>query len=388
MVTTTVALDKRVKKISDILTEYSKGNFSKKVTPSKKFDEIDAIMFSLNMLGEEMYTTTISKNHFNQIYNSVKEMIFELDKNGTIINYNNIINTKLEYKPGELLGKNIYQVLKNINAFDKPLAKLSLKTLSKQASFYFKLQPKIKKELFCLCQVIPFSDKNNSKIKFILTAKNISAEKQIEQNAMAEVIRLQEFERTRLAKELHDGIGQQLSAIKLYLGSISNLNKDAAYRNILDNCSSLVGNINQEIRGICFDLMPRTLADAGLILATQELARQINVTNTTTIKITVLNNQLKFTKEQELALYRVIQEFINNSIKHSKCRVIKIEFTKKTKRLYIKLADNGIGFDLNSEKIKKKGLGIFSMNNRISAINGDMQLTSQTNKGTQLQILL
>ncbi len=388
MATTTIALDRRVKKISDILTEYSKGNFSRKIKPSRNFDEIDAIMFSLNMLGEEMYATTISKNYFNQIYNSVKEMIFELDKNGIIINYNSAVSNKLGYEPKELLKKNINQVLKNINAFDKPLAKLSLKVLSKQASFYFKLQPKKKMELFCLCQVIPLKDKNKSSIKFILTAKNISAEKQIEQTAMAEVIRLQEFERTRLAKELHDGIGQQLSAIKLYLGSISNLNKDASHRNILDNCSSLVGDINQEIRDICFDLMPRTLADAGLVLATQELARQINITKTTNIKIVESIEKIHFTKEQELAVYRVIQEFINNSIKHSKCSKITINFSKKYKRSYIQLIDNGIGFDLNNEKIKKKGVGIFSMNNRISAINGDMQLTSQINKGTQLQILL
>jgi PAS domain S-box-containing protein len=345
-------------------------------------------MLSINAVGEEMNTTTISKNYFNQIYNSVKEMIFELDKNGVIINYNSAVSTKLEYQPEELLNKNINQVLKNINAFDKPLAKLSLKTLSKQASFYFKLQPKAKNELFCLCQVIPFSDKNKSNIKFILTAKNISAEKRIEQKAMAEVIRLQEFERTRLAKELHDGIGQQLSAIKLYLGSIGNLNKDLTYRNILDNCSSLVGNINQEIRGICFDLMPRTLTDAGLVLATQELARQINITKTITIKIVEPSEKIQFTKEQELAVYRVIQEFINNSLKHSKCNTITINFSKKYKRSYIQLSDNGIGFDMDSEKNKKKGLGIFSMNNRIGAINGDMQLSSQINKGTQLQILL
>jgi PAS domain S-box-containing protein len=388
MATNTIKLDKRVKKISDILLDYSKGNFTKRMYPSKKFDEIDAIMLSINAVGEEMNTTTISKNYFNQIYNSVKEMIFELDKNGVIINYNSAVSTKLEYQPEELLNKNINLVLKNINAFDKPLAKLSLKTLCKQASFYFKLQPKAKNELFCLCQVIPFSDKNKSNIKFILTAKNISAEKRIEQKAMAEVIRLQEFERTRLAKELHDGIGQQLSAIKLYLGSIGNLNKDLTYRNILDNCSSLVGNINQEIRGICFDLMPRTLTDAGLVLATQELARQINITKTITIKIVEPSEKIQFTKEQELAVYRVIQEFINNSLKHSKCNTITINFSKKHKRSYIQLSDNGIGFDMDSEKNKKKGLGIFSMNNRIGAINGDMQLSSQINKGTQLQILL
>ena len=79
-------MDPRFKKINRQLTEYALGNFKKKLRPSSRLDEVDAFISCINMLGEELKETTISKNHFNNIFNSVSDMIFVLDAKGKIQN--------------------------------------------------------------------------------------------------------------------------------------------------------------------------------------------------------------------------------------------------------------------------------------------------------------
>ena len=84
---------KRLTDISTLLADYSIGNFHKKVTVSNNLDEIDSIIMGINMLGEELEETTISRNFFENIYNSVTDMLFVIDDNGKIINVNSVVET-------------------------------------------------------------------------------------------------------------------------------------------------------------------------------------------------------------------------------------------------------------------------------------------------------
>ncbi len=378
--------DLRVSKINQLLVHFSHGNFTKKLIPSKSFDEIDAIMFSLNMLGEEMESTTISKNYFMQVFDSIKEMIFELDKNGVIINFNKSVERKLGWNMSEIINKNIFEFLHNPNLFNPKLNKVSFKKIAFQQNIFLDIICKNKKQLYCICQIQEFEVEKNKKVKYLFTAKNISKEREIEKSVMLNILNAQEMDRSRLAKDLHDSIGQQLSAIKLYLGSMQNLyTKDELSTPILLNCNNLLNNISQEIRNICFDLMPRTLHDAGLFLAIKELSHQINYTDKIKVIVKIESEKSLINSNYELVIYRVIQEFINNSIKHSNCTKIMITIANILNKTHIVIKDNGKGFD---QAMKNKGMGLMNMENRIKSINGKIKIKSVEKKGTQLQILL
>ncbi len=378
-----IILDNRVNIINDTLVQFSKGNFNKKTKPTNKFDIIDAIMFSLNLLGEEMEETTISKNYFTQIYNNITDLIFEVTANGKIINFNNSVTTKLGWQLNEIKNKKFDVIIHNLKTLAKTTNKLD-KCVETQTS-YLDLTHKNGSIYQFICKRTPFSSKDNNEIKYLITANDITNEKTLEKEKMAASLQAQETERKRLAKDLHDSIGQQLSAIKLYLGSFKNLETNNANINLISNCNSLVNNIAQEIRNICFDLLPRTLNDAGLLLALKELAQQINSSKKIVLKLNFENYTNSLKNESEVQIYRIIQEFINNSLKHSGCTKITITFKNKEIKTYISITDNGKGFDTNK---KAKGLGLYSMTNRINTINGVSKISSKISKGTKLEILL
>ena len=128
--------------------------------------------------------------------------------------------------------------------------------------------------------------------------------------------------------------------------------------------------------------MPAALESADLITALKELLDK----TTLETKLISNSNSILLAKEEKIAIYRVFQEFLNNSIKHSKATlvIIKLELTKN--KLEIIMTDNGIGFNTNSKKFK--GRGLLTMKNRIDSIDAIYKLESSKGKGTQLKIEL
>src|SRR5215203_571116 len=107
-------MDNRFKKINRLLSEYSLGNFDKKLRISPRMDEVDAFIVGVNMLGDEFKEKTISRDYFNNIFNSVSDMVFVLDKEGRIQNFNDSVTNHLDYALGALKGNPISCLL------DKP----------------------------------------------------------------------------------------------------------------------------------------------------------------------------------------------------------------------------------------------------------------------------
>jgi len=102
-------VDNRFGKINKLLSEYSLGNFDKKLAMSSRMDEVDAFISGVNMLGEELKDKTISRDYFNNIFNSVSDMVFVLDKDGNIENINHAVTDHLQYDLDFLKGRSIVQ---------------------------------------------------------------------------------------------------------------------------------------------------------------------------------------------------------------------------------------------------------------------------------------
>ena len=198
------------------------------------------------------------------------------------------------------------------------------------------------------------------------------------------VVDSEEKERTRIAKELHDGLGQLLSSAKLNISSLEdNIVKDDEY--LLKNSLKIIDEAVVEVRSISHNLMPTALMNYGLKEAIKELCRRVNDSKKIIIDFNSEKFDIKLIKETEIILYRIIQEIINNMLKHSKADKINIELTNSQNTLKLYINDNGVGFD-KSEISRSKGIGWQNIYSRVSILNGEIIVNSQIGKGTEIEI--
>lgn len=201
----------------------------------------------------------------------------------------------------------------------------------------------------------------------------------------------QEEERKRLSRELHDGVGQMLSAMKLLLESFNPSSRPMKIR--LEDAKGLMKSIIQEVRRVSFNLTPSSLDDFGLVPAVKKLCNEINsVTKTTVAFVNETRFVNRLDNSVETNLYRIIQEAVNNSIKYSKASHITVSFSHSVNTLKISIEDDGKGFDYNrlteSGYFEKAGHGIFNMKERTAYIGGIFKLEAKMGHGTRIFITL
>jgi PAS domain S-box-containing protein len=379
-------MDSRFKKINDLLSAYALGQFDKKLPLSKKLDEIDAFIAGVNMLGEELKETTISRNYFNDIFNSVSDMVFVLNHRGQITNINKAVTDRLGFALELLKEKNINELIPEIIFTESnPLNKIfDSRSTGIQIETFF--TSKKNKKIPVLLTIAGFKVKENKKPGYIVTAKDITNKKEAENLIIRTITETQEKERQRFAKDIHDSLGQQLSAIKFYISTIGSLTNDGKLIDILTKANNALLNVNSNVRSICFNLMPQTLETFGLLKAVTELCNQMTVPGHLSFVISGDKQVSLDNKSQEIAIFRIIQEFINNALKHGKASCILINFKKYKASLKIILEDNGIGFKLFDKK--ETGMGLRNVQSRIASYNGEIKITSSPGKGTKYELMV
>lgn len=202
---------------------------------------------------------------------------------------------------------------------------------------------------------------------------------QLEKEQIKAVLLAEENERSRIARDLHDGIGQLLSAAKLNLHALENVNL-VNKEIVLEKAIGLVDESAKEVRSVSHNLMPNALIKSGLVSAIKNFINQLE---TEQLKINIETSGLnkKINSEIELVVYRIIQECINNVIKHSKANHLFINLSINKNLLNIMIEDNGYGFDVD-EILRKDGIGIKNMQARVAFLTGTMEIDSKLNKGT------
>lgn len=205
----------------------------------------------------------------------------------------------------------------------------------------------------------------------------IMLQKQHEKN-LQEIFLAEQNERIRIARDLHDSIGQKLAVIKMLLtgGSQENTARIAAF----------VDETSGEVRTISHNLMPEILR-FGLIKALENMIIQINTAQniTTELKISENIKTLSLNKETELTLYRVVQELVSNILRHSRTDFLSLELKKENNNLHIVLTDRGVGFDPQSIQ-SSEGLGWKNIEARIRLLGGTFSVQSEHNKGSCFEI--
>jgi signal transduction histidine kinase len=187
--------------------------------------------------------------------------------------------------------------------------------------------------------------------------------------------KMQDLERIRFARDLHDSIGQKLSVVKMYLSDSGS----EKVNNFLDEAIS-------EVRVISHNLIPEEL-NFGIKRALNELAEKINLANKIRVTLKVEPDNLKLSKEIELSVYRIIQEILNNMVKHAQASQIDIRLESKNNLLIISVNDNGQGFDTKIIE-RSSGIGWQNIYARTKVLNGIIDIKSEINKGTKIKITI
>ena len=194
------------------------------------------------------------------------------------------------------------------------------------------------------------------------------------------IVLAQEKERKRIAQDLHDEVGAMLSLVKLNVGRIEKKADTDLSKNLAIDTKNHLDNVIHIVRQISRALLPPSLEKLGLVSATAELVSWVNKTGQIMIDFWHNNNSYRFDRKKELALFRIIQELLNNAIKHSGANTIKINMRFVPNRLTVSFSDNGKGF--NVEEKLNSGLGLTNLESRTKILGGKYKIKSVEGKGT------
>jgi signal transduction histidine kinase len=205
----------------------------------------------------------------------------------------------------------------------------------------------------------------------------------MEGRILTAIIRTEENERKRFAKDLHDGLGPLLSNLKMSVSTLENIKDRSEMDEILANMKTVSYEAINGLKQISNNLSPHILENFGLIHALENFAKSIQVNCLIPIEIRSNIEEQRFSYNIEIILYRIFSELINNTIKHSEANLVKIAIIKNNENLEIIYNDNGIGFDLENNAFEHLGMGISNIKSRIKTLNGDLKIITKHGAGFQ-----
>ena len=211
----------------------------------------------------------------------------------------------------------------------------------------------------------------------------LSEEREQHRNEIAQrILQAEEAERKKLGEELHDNINQMLGVVKLYLQH-SQVNPNMR-QELLAKCSDYVGQTIEEIRQLSRSLLPPALNEDGLLNSLDQLVEDIRHAKAIQIEIDSEGfSEDAIPSARQLMLYRIIQEQLNNVLKHSGADKVIIRLRKSDQLVNCAIQDNGTGFDVDKNK---PGMGLINIRSRLDVANGQMRLQSAPGAGCTLEV--
>ena len=195
----------------------------------------------------------------------------------------------------------------------------------------------------------------------------------------------QEMERQRLSRELHDGLGQLLIAIKLKLESLIFTDRSKLLYTI-EGIKTLFDSTIDEVKRISYDLMPSVLYEFGLSKAIRNLCQDVENRTHLTIAFIDECNSDDMDKVIKTYIFRIVQEALNNVVKHAEATKVNILLKIKVNEIFLQINDNGKGFKSEEQLQSLKTNGIYNMRERINLLNGIFELESIPAKGTTVKV--
>lgn len=214
---------------------------------------------------------------------------------------------------------------------------------------------------------------------FIITAISYHRKSiRMHKNKIQAEIDTLENERRRIASDLHDELGPLLSAVKLQINNIETAGEED--QQLVTKSSQHIDSIIQKLREISNNLMPNTLLRKGLKNAIEELTETYKKASRLQIRF-ICEQDIRLDQNKEINLYRIVQEVLHNTIKHSEADLLLISLRKQEGHILLATSDNGKGFDYFSKSKELKGLGLRNLQSRTEVMGGELVCNSQPGKG-------
>ena len=275
---------------------------------------------------------------------------------------------------------------KNKNAIAKLESQkevLQLKTQNEKKATLNKILIGSSIGLLVLAFLIYLNFKNKQKLQN-LKISELEKDKQL--HAIDSMLKGQEEERSRIAKDLHDGLGGLLSGTKLSFTTMKEnliLTPENAIQ--FDKSLSMLDTTMSDLRKVAHNLMPEALVKFGLNEALKDFCTSIQSTQTVKVIYQKLGSDQKYENTTEVFIYRIIQELVTNALKHAQAKEILVQLATHEKNIHITVEDDGIGYESNTIK-NQKGSGLANIEYRVNYLNGKIDTVSSPNNGTAVNI--
>jgi PAS domain S-box-containing protein len=372
--------------ISSLLIEYSAGNYEYKGPISEDVDEYDMIISGINMLGEELLSTNVSKDYFSSIFNAVTDLVIILDKDGCLLDCNEAVIASLDQTREELTAVKIDELIIGKSSVFSDISKTldtSIKSVLIEESLIGKDQKGIHGQFTCSKIIDRFDDFKG----YLLSIKDVTEQKENEANILKAIFTAEQSEQKRVADDLHDSLGQELSMTKLMISNLKrqcDTGDNQKSLELISTCTEILDNSIKHLREICFNMMPGVLTRGGLNMAISELLKKLSAQENFDTEFEKNPHIERLDADLEIVMYRIAQEFVNNMIKHADASLLRVElgFHEDENKVSLLLADNGKGFDIKALNNIGENRGYQNLKTKVKAFKGELQIKSEKGKGT------
>jgi signal transduction histidine kinase len=209
-----------------------------------------------------------------------------------------------------------------------------------------------------------------------------------ERRFLSAIIETEEAERTRIAKDLHDGLGPLLSAVKMSVSTLEQMAADQKSQLVIRNATETVDEAIRSLKDISDHLSPHVLANFGLVRALSNYINKIVQTGRLAVSFTTNLKNERFDENVEVVIYRISSELIHNTIQHSQASRATLALNFEGGEMLLEYQDNGIGFDVERvlKENKRDGSGLTNIRSRIKSLKGEVVIESRPGLGIRVSI--
>ena len=326
------------------------------------------------------------KKYLSQIYSQLSDIYTQKGQADSAIKYAEAFQSEVERKFSDEMAANFSKLQ---TQFEIDLRELQKAALVKENEV--KAQKLIRYQIltgslllvFGLLVLVYWLFRNRQKI---IQKRRLDEERWAQQESRTKaVIEAEERERQRIARELHDGVGQQLSAARLHLSALEGKFEPTQLKEkiLLTNAISMMDDAVREVRSVAHSMLANALLKQGLTGAIRDFIQKINSGGLIKIELEISGLDNKLDPTIESMLFRIIQEIMSNIIRHSGANQVTIQLHRQESELVLMVEDNGIGF--NPAEISS-GAGMQNMRSRVEYINGSLVVDSSPGRGTTVSV--
>lgn len=348
------------------------------------------ICFIIDVSGRKKLEFELRKERklIKQYLDVTNSIFLVLDKNEQIIMVNSEGSKLLGIPEEELRGKNWFDEFipaaerESVRALFHQMMNNEIGLTQFNENHILNHQGELR---FIEWQSTLLKDKSGQPEATLSSGLDITEKRALERERTEALVTGQENERRRLAQELHDGLGQSISAIGLNLNALEPELKsfNEKFQKIYQEVKERLSESIEEVRIISRNLTPKILEDFGLERALEHLCETIDKSTVVQLNLNLYGDLINVDKGQALGIYRIIQELVNNALRHAKPKNINIHVTRGESEWIVLVEDDGKGFD---SEAKPNGMGLSNVRSRVELLKGEVHIDSNGKSGTSVSI--